>query len=402
MNNQNKDDFVKVAETKDIQTSQMKEVQIDGQDVCIANVDGKYYAIGNVCTHEGGPLADGVLEGYEVECPWHQSRFDVRTGEVRGPPASESEPTYEIKVDGNSILVKKRPSAVEKEQQLQQQGQPPSRPSSEYELSLLEKQKFDATDVMSFRFSKKQKLQQQERESDDKQSSFLDYTAGQYAFFDIGGVHNDSKGPIRHFTISSSPTEDFIMITTRIRDTPYKKRLSTLEEDTIVKVRGPQGKFVLHEDYSKPAVFLSGGIGVTPFRSMIKYATDKQLPIKIVMFDSNRNQENNLFKKEFDESVNLNRNLKIIYTITEEEEEEQGAQDTTLSSSSSPTRQQWAGERGRIDKDMLTKHLTDDEIKNSIFYTCGPPGMIKAMQDFIQNDLKVQKDRIKVEEFTGY
>jgi ferredoxin-NADP reductase/nitrite reductase/ring-hydroxylating ferredoxin subunit len=398
MNDQN-ENFVMVAETKDIQTSQMKEVQIDGQDVCIANVDGKYYAIGNVCTHEGGPLADGVLEGYEVECPWHQSRFDVRTGEVRGPPASESEPSYEIKVDGNSILVKKRPSAVEKEQQLQQQRQPPTRPSSEYELSLLEKQKFEATDVMSFRFSKKQRPQQQERESDDKQSSFLDYTAGQYAFFDIGGVHNDSRGPIRHFTISSSPTEDFVMITTRIRDTPYKKRLSSLEADTIAKVRGPQGKFVLHEDYSKPAVFLSGGIGVTPFRSMIKYATDKQLPIKIVMFDSNRNQENTLFKKEFDEFVNINRNLKIVYTITEEEEQ-QGALDTILFSS--PTRQQWTGERGRIDKDMLINHLTDDEIKNSIFYTCGPPGMIKAMQDLIQNDLKIPKDRIKVEEFTGY
>ena len=209
-------------------------------------------------------------------------------------------------------------------------------------------------------------------------------------------MNNDPKGPIRHFTISSSPTEDFIMITTRIRDTPYKKRLSSLEEGTIVKVRGPQGKFVLHEeDYSKPAVFLSGGIGVTPFRSMIKYATDKQLPIKIVMFDSNRNQENTLFKKEFDEYVNINRNLKIIYTITEEEAEP--SQET-----SSSTRQQWTGERGRIDKAMLTKHLTDDEIKNSIFYTCGPPAMIKAMQDIIQNDLKIPKDRIKVEEFTGY
>src|SRR5919202_6642957 len=170
VNDQNKD-FVKVAETKDIQPSQMKEVQIDSEDVCIANVDGKYYAIGNVCTHEGGPLADGVLEGYEVECPWHQSKFDVRTGKVTNPPASESEPTYEIKVDGNSILVKKHSSAIEKEQpqQLQQQ-EPPSRPSSEYELSLLEKQKFEATDVMSFRFSKKQK-QQQGREADDRQKN---------------------------------------------------------------------------------------------------------------------------------------------------------------------------------------------------------------------------------------
>ena len=255
MDDQNKDEFVRVAETKDIQTSQMKEVQIDGEDVCIANVDGKYYAIGNVCTHEGGPLADGALEGYEVECPWHQSKFDVRTGKVTSPPASESEPTYEIRVDGSSILVKKRPTAIEKEQQ--QQG-PPSRPSSIYELSLLEKQKFEATDVMSFRFSKKEKQKQQQgRESDDdRQGSFLDYTA----------------------------------------------------------------------------------------------------------------------------------------------EEQQGAQDTSFS----PTRQQWTGERGRIDRAMLTKHLTDDEIRNSIFYTCGPPGMIKAMQDLIQKDLKVPKDRIKVEEFTGY
>ena len=145
----------------------------------------------------------------------------------------------------------------------------------------------------------------------------MDYTAGQFAFFDIGGVYNDPKGPIRHFTISSSPTENFIMFTTRIRDSPYKKRLSTLEEGTKVKVRGPEGQFVLHEDYSKPAVFLSGGIGVTPFRSMIKYATDKQLPLKIVMFDSNRNSSNILFKKEFDDWANRNKNLKIMYTINE-------------------------------------------------------------------------------------
>ena len=70
-------------------------------------------------------------------------------------PATESEPTYEIKVDGNSILVRKHPTTEKREQQ-----QPPSRPYSEYELSLLEKQKFEATDVVSFRFSRKQKQQQ--------------------------------------------------------------------------------------------------------------------------------------------------------------------------------------------------------------------------------------------------
>src|SRR5919206_4683570 len=100
------EDFVKVADVKDIQPSQMKEVEVNGQNICLVNVDGKYYAIGSICTHEGGPLADGTLEGYEVECPWHNSKFDVRTGEVTSPPASEPEPSYEIKVDGNSILIK--------------------------------------------------------------------------------------------------------------------------------------------------------------------------------------------------------------------------------------------------------------------------------------------------------
>ena len=105
--------------------------------------------------------------------------------EVTSPPASEPEPTYEIKVDGNSILAKKRPTAIEKEQEQQLQLQ---EPPSVYELSLLEKQKFEGTDAISFRFSKKQ--DQQEIESDDRQSSFFEYTAGQYAFFDIGGVYN--------------------------------------------------------------------------------------------------------------------------------------------------------------------------------------------------------------------
>jgi glycine betaine catabolism B len=101
-------DFVKVAETKDIQPSQMKAFEVDGEKVCVANIEGKYYAIGNVCTHLGGPLAEGKLEGYEVECPWHGSKFDLRSGKQTRPPAMRPEPVYEVKVDdNNSILVKK-------------------------------------------------------------------------------------------------------------------------------------------------------------------------------------------------------------------------------------------------------------------------------------------------------
>jgi glycine betaine catabolism B len=370
------EDFVKVANTKDIQPSQMKEVEVNGENICVANVEGKYYAIGSICTHEGGPLADGTLEGYEVECPWHNSKFDVRTGEVTSPPASEPEPAYETKVDGNSILIKTH-------------GKRKSPPP--IELTLLEKDKIEGTDVTSFKFSKQNV--QAEREED--KTTPLDYTAGQFAFFDIGGVYNDPKGPIRHFTISSSPTENFIMFSTRIRDSPYKKRLATLEEGARVKVRGPEGQFVLHQDYSKPAVFLSGGIGVTPFRSMIKYAADKLLPLRIMMFDSNRNRENILFKKEFDDWANINKNLKIIYTISED-------QDRHEQQASSSIANDWKGEYGRIDKAMILKYLDTNMLNNSIFYICGPPSMLKAMQSLLQDNLEIPKERIKVEEFTGY
>src|SRR5205807_1430520 len=147
---------------------------------------------------------------------------------------------------------------------------------------------------------------------------------------------------------------------TRIRDSPYKKRLSTLEHGAKVKVRGPEGQFVLHQDYSKAAVFLSGGIGVTPFRTMIKYATDKQLPLKIVMFDSNRNRDNILFRKEFDEWANVNKNLKIIYTISEEDQHGSQSPSSSSSSSSSSTDRtdtDWKGEYGRIDKAMILKYV---------------------------------------------
>jgi|SRR5215208_2079598 len=102
------DDFVKVAETKDIQSSQMKVVDVNGERICVANVEGKYYAIGNVCTHMGGPLAEGQLEGFEVEYPWHGSKFDIRTGKVVRPPAMREEPTYEVKVEDNNVLIKSK------------------------------------------------------------------------------------------------------------------------------------------------------------------------------------------------------------------------------------------------------------------------------------------------------
>ena len=85
----------------------MKAYDLAGESVCIVNIEGNYFAIGNVCTHLGGPLNEGTLEGYDVECPWHGFRFDVRTGNPTKPPALQPVPSYEVKVEGNDILLKK-------------------------------------------------------------------------------------------------------------------------------------------------------------------------------------------------------------------------------------------------------------------------------------------------------
>jgi glycine betaine catabolism B len=383
--------YQRVANKNELKEGGLLRVEPEGKPILLAMAKGKIYAMDAVCSHEGGPLEDGTLQGYELKCPWHYAIFDVRNAKVSEQTVWATDlQSYLVKVDdatGDIMISLQTTKPAADEATVQQESRQNSASSQRkyYEeeeknadnklsLELLSKEAFLATDIMTFKFTRGE----------------IRYTAGQYAFFKLDGVSGDAKGPIRHFSITSSPTEqDYILISTRIRDTPYKQKLASLKEGTKILVWDPQGEFVLHDDHSKPAVFLSGGIGVTPFRSMIKFATDKQLPVKIIMFDSNRNEQNILYKDEFDRSANQNENLKVIYTVTEEEQE-------------ATTNANWSGERGRIDKSMLERHLSKDEIGNAIFYICGPPGMLKAMQELLQQELQIPKDRLKVEAFTGY
>lgn len=99
-------DFVRVGSTSDVPEGKMKNVIVGGLQVLVANVKGKYYAIGDVCTHFGGPLDQGTLNGQEVQCPWHGSHFDVTNGQVKKGPATKPEPVYEVKLEQNNILVR--------------------------------------------------------------------------------------------------------------------------------------------------------------------------------------------------------------------------------------------------------------------------------------------------------
>lgn len=100
--------FVKVASTAEIPQGMMKKVMLGTQPVLIANVEGKYYAIGDVCTHAGGPLHQGRLSGNEVVCPWHGSHFDLATGQVKRGPALRAEPAYEVTVEGDEIKLRSK------------------------------------------------------------------------------------------------------------------------------------------------------------------------------------------------------------------------------------------------------------------------------------------------------
>jgi ferredoxin-NADP reductase/nitrite reductase/ring-hydroxylating ferredoxin subunit len=388
----------KVANIKDLKERTLLRVDIQDKPIVLALVQGNVYAMDAVCSHEGGPLEDGSLEGHELKCPWHYAIFDVRNAKVSDQTVWATDlQSYSVKVEESSgdIMVSPQPklsqTTVETERSTPVSKEAEEQTASYASLPLAEKKKVEGTDIMTFKFRK---------------DSYPEYKAGQFAFFPLDNVNNDSRGPVRHFSLTSSPTEDALIISTRIRDTPYKQRLSTMQEGEQVNVSKPQGNFVLHDDYSKPAVFLSGGIGVTPFRSMIKYATDKQLPIKITMFDSNRNRQNILYKDEFDKWATQNQHLKIVYTITEEEEkvkeqEEQRSIDAT--NSAIETKGNWQGERGRIDRTMIERHASKEEIDNAIFYICGPPGMINALEEgLLKKHFHIPKERIKVEEFTGY
>ena len=98
-------DFVKAAWTTEIEPGQARLVEVKGKQIALFNVDSQFFALDNTCTHRGGPLADGEVSGHEVTCPWHGATFDVRTGEVVGPPAQRAAVRYGVRVTGTDVEV---------------------------------------------------------------------------------------------------------------------------------------------------------------------------------------------------------------------------------------------------------------------------------------------------------
>ncbi|MDZ7344512.1 MAG: non-heme iron oxygenase ferredoxin subunit [candidate division KSB1 bacterium] len=97
--------FIKVATIDEIAPGTGKQVEANGKQIALFNLDGNFYAIDNTCTHRGGPLAEGFVEGEDVTCPWHGAQFNIKTGAVVGPPATQRVTTYNVRVQGNEIEI---------------------------------------------------------------------------------------------------------------------------------------------------------------------------------------------------------------------------------------------------------------------------------------------------------
>jgi ferredoxin-NADP reductase len=193
----------------------------------------------------------------------------------------------------------------------------------------------------------------------------------------------DGEGDSRTFTIASAPHEPGLMIATRMRDTAFKRVLGTAPLGTTVTIDGPNGQMVLHEDASRPAVFLAGGIGITPFRAMASHAAYEKLPHRLHLFYSNRRPGDAAFLAELQHLQRANPNYRLIATMTEPQ------------SSNRP----WSGETGFIGRDMLRRHLPD--VMTPIYYFAGPPSMTMAMQQMLE-DIGIDEQAMRSEEFYGY
>jgi ferredoxin-NADP reductase len=210
------------------------------------------------------------------------------------------------------------------------------------------------------------------------------YKAGQFGDITLANPpETDAEGDTRGFSLASAPYEDELMVATRMRDTAFKRVLKTMALGTEVALDAPWGSFTLHGDASIPAVFLSGGIGVTPVRSIVLQAAHDKLPHKIVLLDSNRRPEDAAFLDELAAAQERNRNFTLVGTMTEMEK------------SSRP----WKGETGFITKTMLLKSIAD--LERPIFYISGPRAMVAAMRQILEGS-GVKDDKIRTEEFSGY
>jgi ferredoxin-NADP reductase len=210
----------------------------------------------------------------------------------------------------------------------------------------------------------------------------FEYRAGQFADYTlIDPPETDAEGDTRGFSLVYAPFEGDLVAATRMRDTAFKRVLKDLPVGTEVKMDAPYGDFTLHKTETTPAVFIIGGIGVTPVRSMIAQATHDKTSHKITLLHSARTPADLPFIEDFERFAKVNPNFTYI----------------PVASDSAPD--DWQGERGRVNEVMIRKYVHG--LAAPIYYLSGPEGMVKAMRQLLVG-MNTNEDNIRTEEFTGY
>lgn len=212
----------------------------------------------------------------------------------------------------------------------------------------------------------------------------IKWLPGQFFYWTLPKLtHDDPKGATRHFTLYLSPTESKLVgLTTRIREeSGYKQTLNELKVGDEIQGEGPEGTFVLDEYEKGEHVLLAGGIGITPFRSMIKYNIDKKLTdIKLHLIYANSTPAEVTFRSELEAWSKAAPNVKITMTVSEPDKS-------------------WKGLIGRIDDSMILKATQD--YKSPTFWVCGPPPMVEAMEKIL-GTMNTPSGKVRSEKFTGY
>lgn len=247
--------------------------------------------------------------------------------------------------------------------------------------------------IFSYIVSPKQKLilfiQEKKQQTEDicdflfKKPAGFSFTPGQYMEWTLAHKGLDSRGNRRYFTLASSPTEDTIRLGVRFSNngSSFKKALDNLNEKTPIVAASLTGDFTMPVDANKKLVFMAGGIGVTPFRSIIKYLIDKNEKRDIVMFYSNKLEEEIVYKDVFDEGQNVG--VKTIYALTSKEN----------------VPKNWKGIVGRITPEIVMSQVPD--YKERTFYISGPQGMVDGFKATLKK-MGVPVTQVITDYFPGF
>lgn len=211
----------------------------------------------------------------------------------------------------------------------------------------------------------------------------IKFIPGQYMEWTLPHPKTDNRGNRRYFSIASSPTEKEIILTVKFYNpsSSYKKKLQTLKPGDSIIAASLSGDFVLPKNLSNPLVFIAGGVGIAPFRSMIKYIIDNKLSVNIVLFYANRTADEIAFNDVFTEAENYG--VKTIYTLTDQ----------------AKVPANWLGEKDYVTPGLIQKYVTD--YKNSLYYLSGPQLMIESYETMLM-DMKISNKQIKHDFFPGY